>query len=60
MPAENDYGYTVRPFSVELFDIAAIIGFGGLCIWAFCRSMNRAEPIPVRDPNIENSLNYIE
>jgi hypothetical protein len=60
IPADNAYGYTVRPFTVEIFDIAAIIGIGGFCVWGFCRSMNRAEPIPVRDPNIENSLNYIE
>ncbi|NCG09433.1 MAG: hypothetical protein GWO81_07730 [Verrucomicrobia bacterium] len=60
IPADNAYGYTVRPFTVEIFDIAPIIGFGGFCVWGFCRSMNKAEPIPVRDPNIENSLNYIE
>lgn len=60
IPADNDYGYIVRSFTIEFSDIAALIGIGGLCIWVFCRNMNKAEPIPVRDPNIENSLNYIE
>ncbi|ADE53051.1 hypothetical protein [Coraliomargarita akajimensis] len=60
IPADNEYGYTVRPFSIEIFDIAAIIGVGGLCIWAFCRSSKKTEPIPVRDPNIVKSLNYTE
>jgi hypothetical protein len=60
IPADNAYGYTVRPFTIELYDIFAIIGVGGLCIWSFCRSMKKAEPIPVRDPNIVKSLNYSE
>ncbi|MEM1222489.1 MAG: hypothetical protein AAGH40_06965 [Verrucomicrobiota bacterium] len=54
------YDYLVRPFTISIFDIAAIIGVGGFCIWAFCRSMKKAEPIPIRDPNIVKSLNYAE
>jgi hypothetical protein len=50
----------VRQFSVTVFDIAALVGVGGVCIWAMCRSMKKAEPIPIRDPNIEKSLNYAE
>ncbi|NQY33059.1 MAG: hypothetical protein HRT56_07805, partial [Coraliomargarita sp.] len=57
---DGHHGYTVRPFSVEIYDIFAIIGVGGVCIWAFCNSMKKAEPIPVRDPNIVKSLNYTE
>ncbi len=53
-------GYLVRQFNVSPFDIAAIIGVGGICIWSMCRSMQKAEPIPIRDPNIEKSLNYVE
>ena len=56
----DGHGYVVRPFTVSPYDIAAIVGIGGLCIWAFCRSMKKAEPIPVRDPNIAKSLNYSE
>lgn len=54
------HGYLVRQFSISIFDIAAIIGIGGICIFAMCRSMKKAEPIPVRDPNILKSLNYTE
>ena len=58
--ADGHGHYTIRPFSVEVFDIAAIIGVGGVCIWAFCNSMKKAEPIPICDPNIVKSLNYAE
>ncbi len=57
---DHGAGYLVRQFSVSPYDIAAIIGVGGICIWSMCRSMRKAEPIPIRDPNIEKSLNYIE
>ena len=56
----GSHGYLVRQFSVTFFDLAAIVGMGGICVWAMCRSMARAEPIPVRDPNILESLNYTE
>ncbi len=57
---DHGAGYLVRQFSVSPYDIAAVIGVGGICIWSMCRSMRKAEPIPIRDPNIEKSLNYIE
>jgi hypothetical protein len=41
-------------------DVTSLIGIGGICIWAFCRSTKKAEPIPVRDPNIVLSINYSE
>ncbi|MFP4673596.1 MAG: hypothetical protein ACLFO5_03285 [Opitutales bacterium] len=53
-------GYLVRQFSVTIYDVAALVGIGGICIFAMCRSMRQAEPIPVRDPNIMKSLNYTE
>jgi hypothetical protein len=60
IPADNDYGYIVRGFSVTIYDVAALIGVGGICIWVMCRSMKKQEPIPIRDPNVEKSLNYAE
>lgn len=60
IPADNEYGYVVRHFSVTVFDVAALVGVGGICIWAMLRSMKGTEPIPIRDPNIEKSLNYAE
>lgn len=57
---DHGEGYLVRQFSVTIFDIAALVGVGGVCIWAMLRSMKRTEPIPIRDPNIEKSINYAE
>ena len=56
----SDNGYSVRPFTISLFDFMAIIGIGGFCIWAYCRSMRKTEPIPIRDPNILKSIDYAE
>ena len=53
-------GYLVRQFSLHWVDAASLIGIGGICIYAFCRSTKKAEPIPIRDPNIEISINYAE
>lgn len=58
--ADNPLGYTIMPFSISLWDIAAIVGIGGIWIWSFLRSMNKAEPIPIHDPRIEESLHAYE
>jgi hypothetical protein len=60
VPADHAAGYLVRQFSVTVYDVAALVGIGGICIFAMCRSMKKAEPIPIRDPNILISLNYTE
>ena len=60
MDASASHGYSIRQFFVEPFDIAAIVGVGGICIWAVCRSMLKAEPIPTKDPNILQSINHAE
>lgn len=57
---DHGEGYLVRQFSITIYDVAALVGIGGICIFAMCRSMKKAEPIPVRDPNILTSLNYTE
>ena len=59
-PDPQAEGYIVNQFSVTLYDIAALVGVGGIFIFAMLRSMRQAEPIPVRDPNIVASLNYTE
>lgn len=59
-PEPHAEGYLVRQFSVSPFDIAALVGIGGICVWAVTRSMAKAEPIPVRDPNILKSIHYTE
>ena len=57
---DHGEGYIVRQFSISPYDIAAVVGIGGICIFAMCRSMKKAEPIPIRDPNIQKSLDYAE
>lgn len=53
-------GYTVRQFSVTVWDVASIVGVGAICLWAYVRSMQKAEPIPIRDPRIQESLHHHE
>ena len=59
-PDAHSAGYLVRQFSINWVDLASLVGIGGICIFAYCRSTKKAEPIPVRDPNIELSINYSE
>lgn len=57
---ESASGYFVRPLGmgVTIVDVLAWIGAGGICVWAFLRSVNRYRAIPIRDPRINESLNY--
>lgn len=59
-PEAHGAGYLVRQFSVTWVDLASLVGIGGICICVFCRSTQKAEPIPIRDPNIKRSINYSE
>lgn len=58
--ADNPLGYMIMPFSITIWDIAAIIGVGGIWVWSFLRSMYKAAPIPIHDPRIEESLHAYE
>jgi len=58
--ATNLLGYVVQQFNVTIWDLASIIGLGGVCVWAFFRSIPKAEPIPIHDPRIEESLHAYE
>ena len=58
--ADNTVGFTVREFSITPWDIASLIGVGGICAWAFMRSMRKAAPIPIRDPRILGSIHHHE
>jgi len=55
-------GYKVSSFLTPelVFDFAAIIGVGGVCVWAVLRSMKTVRPLPIHDPRIEESLNASE
>jgi len=60
--ADNPYGYDIVPFLSGhiFFDLAAVVGVGGIVIWAGLRSMQKTEPIPIHDPRIQESIHYSE
>lgn len=57
---ESPVGYLVRPLNngVTVVDLLALVGAGCVCIWAFLRSVHRHRSIPIRDPRVNESLNY--
>jgi len=44
--------------SYLIWDLAALAGVGGVCVWAFLRSYVTQRPIPVRDPRILESVHH--
>jgi hypothetical protein len=56
----NVVGYKVQEFIPTIFDLASLVGIGGICVWAFLRSLKKTEIIPIHDPRIEESINYHE
>lgn len=56
--ADNDYGYVYTDFSITVFDVAMIVGVGGLFLWSFLRSARSQKIIPIRDPYVKESLEY--
>lgn len=60
LPADNPVGYTVRPFGPTVFDAAAWVGMGALCLWAYLRSASKQRPIPICDPQIKKALSHHE
>lgn len=51
--------YNFPILDVALFwDIAALVGVGGICVWAALRSFKTQRIIPVRDPRILESVNH--
>jgi hypothetical protein len=47
-------------FGIAFWDVAAFVGVGGICVWAFLNSYLGQKPIPVRDPRILESLHHHE
>lgn len=41
-----------------LWDIAALVGLGGICAWAFLRSFQTQRVIPLQDPRILESVQH--
>jgi hypothetical protein len=60
VPANNVMGYNIVQFVPQIWDLATLVGVGGLCAWAFLRSQAKQEVISIHDPRVEESLNYHE
>ena len=44
----------------QLWTLTAVIGVGGIWLWAYLKSFPTAKLIPIRDPRIGESLTYHE
>jgi hypothetical protein len=44
----------------QLWTLTAVIGVGGICVWAYLKSFPTAKLIPIRDPRIGESLTHHE
>jgi hypothetical protein len=62
LPALKDSHGDSRPFlSLNLvWVLTAVVGVGGICVWAYLRSFPTAKLIPIRDPRIVESLTHHE
>jgi hypothetical protein len=60
MPALKDAHGDPQPFlSINLlWSVAAVAGVGGICVWAYLRSLATTKLIPIRDPRIGECLNH--
>lgn len=61
-PAKKDALGDPLPFLAlhQLWTFTAVIGIGGVCIWAYLKSFPTAKLIPIRDPRIGESLTHHE
>lgn len=62
LPALKDSHEDPLPFlSLSLlWSLTALVGVGGVCMWAYLRSFPTAKLIPIRDPRIGESLTHHE
>jgi hypothetical protein len=44
----------------QIWTLTAVIGIGGVCVWAYLRSFSKTKLIPIRDPRISECLTYHE
>ncbi len=59
-PAENILNYDVRQFGITIWDVATIVGIGGVVLWAYRRSLSEHSPVPLRDPRVGESIDHHE
>ena len=62
LPAIKDAAGHPRPFfsSALIWQLSALAGVGGVCVWAYLRSFPTAKLIPIRDPRIVECLTHHE
>jgi len=59
-PADNVLNYEVRQFMITFWDIAMIVGVGGIVLWAYLRSLTENSPVPLKDPRVNESIHHHE
>ncbi|HNC24622.1 MAG TPA: hypothetical protein PLU52_10475, partial [Opitutaceae bacterium] len=62
LPALKDaHGDALPFFSVNLlWVLTSVVGVGGVCVWAYLRSLPTTKLIPIRDPRIGECLTHHE
>ena len=62
LPALRDAHDNPQPFlSLNLiWVVTTVVGVGGICVWAYLRSLSAHKLIPIRDPRIQECLTYHE
>jgi hypothetical protein len=60
MPAKKHDNGDPYPFLQIglLWNLTAVVGIGGVCIWSYLRSLPTTKLIPIRDPRIVESLTH--
>ena len=43
-----------------LWVVASVVGIGGICVWAYLKSLPTTKLIPIRDPRISECLTHHE
>lgn len=62
LPALKDAAGHPQPFfsPALIWQLTALTGVGGVCVWAYLRSFSTAKLIPIRDPRIVECLTHHE
>jgi hypothetical protein len=62
MPSKKTVAGDAYPFlsGSLIWIVTAVIGIGGVCVWAYLNSFAKTKLIPIRDPRIVESLTHHE
>jgi len=61
-PSKKDLNGDALPFLQlhQIWTLTAVVGIGGVCVWAYLKSFSTTKLIPIRDPRIGECLTYHE